>query len=317
MERGRERLCKMGTLLPFVGMVMVILAQVSSMVITKAAMSSGVNKYVLIVYSNALSSLILLPCSFIFHRSVQLPSTSSNLYRLIFLLALIGCVGQLCGYAGIQYSSPAMATAMLNLVPAFTFILAITCRMEKLEWRSTSSQAKVLGTIISITGAFVVTFYKGPTILSLSTQSLVVLPLQLLSSPQLNWVLGGLLLAAEAFINSAWYIIQAIVATTFRISLCSWCLWKVGPLYVSMFKPLAIIFAAVMGIVFLGDALSLGSLIGAIIIVGGFYAVLWGKANEEKTSVESGVKSFRSSSLKVPLLQNRTEDTRSSVIIDT
>lgn len=61
---------KMGNLVPFVGMVMVILAQVSSMVITKAAMSSGVDKYVLIVYSNALSSLILLPCSFVFHRSL-------------------------------------------------------------------------------------------------------------------------------------------------------------------------------------------------------------------------------------------------------
>ncbi|XP_022726178.1 WAT1-related protein At5g40240-like isoform X2 [Durio zibethinus] len=349
----------MGTLLPFVGMVMVILAQVSSMVITKAAMSNGVNKYVLIVYSNALSSLVLLPCSFIFHRSVHLPSTSSNLYRLIFLLALIGCVGQLCGYAGIQYSSPATATAMLNLVPAFTFILAIIFRMEQLEWRSTSSQAKFLGTVISITGAFVVTFYKGPIILS--TQSLVVLPHQLLFSPQLNWVLGGLLLAAEAFINSAWYIIQtlvlkkfpavltvmfylcffnailstiyslflvkdpsawklrpdiglvailysAIVAITFRISLCSWCLWKAGPLYVSMFKPLAIIFAAVMGIVFLGDVLCLGSVIGAIIIVTGFYAVLWGKAKEEKMGEESGVESLESSSQKVPLLQNRIED---------
>ncbi|XP_022726180.1 WAT1-related protein At5g40240-like isoform X4 [Durio zibethinus] len=301
----------MGTLLPFVGMVMVILAQVSSMVITKAAMSNGVNKYVLIVYSNALSSLVLLPCSFIFHRSVHLPSTSSNLYRLIFLLALIGCVGQLCGYAGIQYSSPATATAMLNLVPAFTFILAIIFRMEQLEWRSTSSQAKFLGTVISITGAFVVTFYKGPIILS--TQSLVVLPHQLLFSPQLNWVLGGLLLAAEAFINSAWYIIQAIVAITFRISLCSWCLWKAGPLYVSMFKPLAIIFAAVMGIVFLGDVLCLGSVIGAIIIVTGFYAVLWGKAKEEKMGEESGVESLESSSQKVPLLQNRIEGTRSSV----
>ncbi|XVF44058.1 hypothetical protein PTKIN_Ptkin02bG0089900 [Pterospermum kingtungense] len=193
-------------LLPFLGMIMVILAQVSSMVITKAAMSSGVNKYVLIVYSNALSSLILLPCSFIFHRSVRLPFTSSNLYGLIFSLALIGCVGQLCGYAGIQYSSPTMATAMLNLVPAFPFILATICRMEQLKWRSTSSQAKVLGTIISITGAFVVTFYKGPIILSV--QSLVLLPHQLLFSPHLNWVLGGLLLAAEAFINSAWYIIQ-------------------------------------------------------------------------------------------------------------
>ncbi|XP_052884702.1 WAT1-related protein At5g40240-like isoform X2 [Gossypium arboreum] len=303
---------KMGNLVPFVGMVMVILAQVSSMVITKAAMSSGVDKYVLIVYSNALSSLILLPCSFVFHRSVHLPWNSSNLCILIFLLSLIGCIGQLCGYAGIEYSSPAMATAMLNLVPAFTFILAIVCRMEKHKWRSTSSQAKVLGTTISIAGAFVVTFYKGPTILRL--------PHQLLSSPQINWILGGLLLAVEAFINSAWYVIQdlsawklkpniglvailysAIVATTFRISLCSWCLWKVGPLYVSMFKPLATIFAAVMGIVFLGDDLSLGRVIGAIIIVSGFYGVLWGKAKEE-----SGEESLRS-----PLLQNRTEDKRS------
>lgn len=73
-------------------------------------------------------------------------------------------------------------------------------RMEKHEWRSTSSQAKVLGTIISIAGAFVVTFYKGPTILRL--------PHQLLSSPQRNWVLGGLLLAVDAFLNSAWYVMQ-------------------------------------------------------------------------------------------------------------
>ena len=83
--------------------------------------------------------------------------------------------------------------------------------MERLEWRSTSSQAKFLGTAISITGAFVVTFYKGPIILS--TQSVVVLPHQLLFSPQLNWVLGGLLLAAEAFIISSGYIIQVVYRT--------------------------------------------------------------------------------------------------------
>ncbi|KAE8698896.1 Nodulin MtN21 /EamA-like transporter family protein isoform 5 [Hibiscus syriacus] len=339
----------MGNLLPFVGMIMVILVQVSSMVITKAAMSSGVNKYVLIVYSNVLSSLVLLPCSFVFHRSVRLPWTSSNLYRLIFLLSLLGCIGQLCGYAGIDYSSPAMATAMLNLIPAFTFILAIIFRMEKFEWRSTSSQAKVLGTIISITGAFVVTFYKGPTILRLSHQ--------LLSSPQLQWILGGILLAIEAFMTSAWYIVQAmvlkkfpavltvmfylcffnailstiyslmlvrdpsawkirpgiglvailysaIVATTFRISLFSWCLWKAGPLYVSMFKPLAIVVAAAIGIVFLGEDLSLGRVIGAVIIVSGFYGVLWGKAKEE---------SLGSASPKVPFLQKRTDDKSSAV----
>ncbi|OMO89908.1 Drug/metabolite transporter [Corchorus olitorius] len=205
----------MGSLLPFVGMVVVTLAQVSSMVITKAAMSKGVNKFVLIVYSNVLSSLILLPCSFIFHRSVRIPSTSSNLYSLIFLLSLVGCVGQLCGYAGIDFSSPDLATAMLNLLPAFTFILAIIFRMEKLQWRSTISQAKVLGTVISITGAFVVTFYKGPILLS-AKSSLVGLSYHLLSaSPQLNWVLGGLLLVAEAFFTASWYIIQSMVLKKF------------------------------------------------------------------------------------------------------
>jgi drug/metabolite transporter (DMT)-like permease len=33
--------------------------------------------------------------------------------------------GQLCGYKGIEYSSPTLASAMSNLTPAFTFILAV------------------------------------------------------------------------------------------------------------------------------------------------------------------------------------------------
>jgi hypothetical protein len=44
--------------------------------------------------------------------------------------------------------------------------------------------------------------------------------------------------------------------------------------------------------------------IGAAITVVGFYAVMWGKANEEKMYIDSGVVSFGSSSKKIPLLQN-------------
>lgn len=55
------------------------------------------------------------------------------------------------------------------------------------------------------------------------------------------------------------------------------------------------------------------SMIGAVIIVTGFYAVMWGKANEEEKSREdNGLDSSKSSSETVPLLQNRTEDTNSS-----
>ena len=51
--------------------------------------------------------------------------------------------------------------------------------------------------------------------------------------------------------------------------------------------------------------LMLCSLIGAVLIVVGFYFVMWGKATEEKV-VERGVKHLESSCHNVPLLQNKT-----------
>ncbi|KAK4845471.1 hypothetical protein QYF36_005535 [Acer negundo] len=54
-----------------------------------------------------------------------------------------------------------------------------------------------------------------------------------------------------------------------------------GPVYVAMFKPLSIAIEVTMGVMFLGDTLHLGSVIGAIIISLGFYTVMWGKAKEE------------------------------------
>nr|GEW98705.1 zinc finger, CCHC-type [Tanacetum cinerariifolium] len=48
-----------------------------------------------------------------------------------------------------------------------------------------------------------------------------------------------------------------------------------------MFKPLTIVIAVTMGVLFLGDSLNLGSVIGGIIITIGFYGVVWGKAKEE------------------------------------
>lgn len=60
-------------------------------------------------------------------------------FRLLFLIRLCyfgfhwfdrfySFVVQILGYAGVLYSSPTLGTAMLNLIPAFTFILAVTFR---------------------------------------------------------------------------------------------------------------------------------------------------------------------------------------------
>lgn len=83
--------------------------------------------------------------------------------------------------------------------------------MESAALRSRSSQAKILGTIVSLAGAFVVTLYKGPPLVfphqspSISLHQPLLNPTTPTNS---NWVLGGLLLTAEYILVPLWYIVQ-------------------------------------------------------------------------------------------------------------
>lgn len=93
-------------------------------------------------------------------------------------------------------------------------------RMEKVIVRNTSCQAKVLGTIVSITGAFVVTLYKGPPIIIVHTPSLSLhQPINTLNLVDPSWAIGGLLLTAEYILVPLWYIVQVqIVWFIYKVS---------------------------------------------------------------------------------------------------
>ncbi|XWS40781.1 hypothetical protein CRYUN_Cryun17cG0024900 [Craigia yunnanensis] len=360
--------------LPFTAMVTMECVNVGLNTLFKAATFKGMSYHVFVVYAYAIAALVLLPAPFFSYRSRVLPPLSFPILCKIGLLGLIGSSSQIMGYTGINYSSPTLASAISNLTPAFTFILAIIFRMEKLVWKRTSSQAKVMGTIISIIGAFVVTLYKGPAIVIASTPSMSLQkPLSSsttnlisggLRSANPNWVIGGVFLTAEYILVPLWYIVQtqimkeypeeltvvffynlcvsfiaAIVglaternASAWRIRpdialvsvVCSglfgsclnntvhtWALRLRGPVFVAMFKPLSIAIAVAMGVMFLGDTLHLGSLIGATIISIGFYTVMWGKAKEaiaEDCCSGSGISIDSPSSHKAPLLQSYKND---------
>ena len=83
-------------------------------------------------------------------------------------------------------------------------------RMENLALRSSITQAKIIGTIVSISGALVVVFYKGPTIIPAASQSPSISLHFPLGSSQTNWIIGGLLLASEYLLVSIWYILQVL-----------------------------------------------------------------------------------------------------------
>ncbi|CAL5206273.1 unnamed protein product [Lathyrus oleraceus] len=77
--------------------------------------------------------------------------------------------------------------------------------MEKLAIKSRSSNAKVMGSIISIAGAFVLTFYKGKSILNSSSlhQSN-----EFLKSGDSSWAIACIMLIVDYFMVSLWYILQ-------------------------------------------------------------------------------------------------------------
>ncbi|KAL3501221.1 hypothetical protein ACH5RR_035670 [Cinchona calisaya] len=323
---------KMKSAWPYVMMVVAQTAQIGLIIVSKEAMSNGMSKYVFVCYSNALAALILLPISFLVHRS-SWSQITLKLFSGFFLLGLLGCTAQVTGYVGIDYTSASFASAMLNLIPGFTFVLAVIFRMEKVDCRTSSTIAKSIGTIVSIAGAFILTLYKGPQILM--TSSSPISHYKYLRQQPPNWILGGLFLAVDCFVASLFTIVQAFMLKDFRgeliivcfycffaailsavvslisgadlsgwklqssmrliavlysgvfgsalqVSLTTWCVHKKGPLFVAMFHPLGIVIAAAFNIIVSEDAFYLGSLVGSIIIVVGFYSVIWGKAKEGK-----------------------------------
>ncbi|KAG0471241.1 hypothetical protein HPP92_015787 [Vanilla planifolia] len=54
-----------------------------------------------------------------------------------------------------------------------------------------------------------------------------------------------------------------------------------GPVFASAFSPLCTIITSLMSSIFLSETISLGMTIGAFIMIGGLYFLLWGKTKEE------------------------------------
>lgn len=201
----------MYSFLPFAVMISLECFDVGLTTLSKAAFTRGMNHFVFVVYSNALAAALLIPFAFFFDRRKRPPLTWPMLGRF-FVLALCGVtVMQNCVFTGVNYTSPVLATAMGNLIPAFTFILSIIFRLEKVNIRSSGSLAKVLGTLISVCGAMIVTLYKGPVIRNFwflnhdlddshdTAQSTIAVK---------DWIIGSLFLAGASISWSTWNIMQ-------------------------------------------------------------------------------------------------------------
>ncbi|CAL9183285.1 unnamed protein product [Musa hybrid cultivar] len=77
----------------------------------------------------------------------------------------------------------------------------------------------------------------------------------------------------------------------------TWCIEKKGPVFLAVFTPLSLVFTIICSSIFLGEMISLGSILGGLLMVGGLYCVLWGK-NKESVTCEASAEDGNSQSQK-------------------
>ncbi|GMI98175.1 Usually multiple acids move in and out Transporters 40 [Hibiscus trionum] len=244
--------------LPSLAMVAVECSHVIISILFKAASLKGLSYYNFIAYSYVLGTIVF--TLLVFFRNTVFPPLKFPLISRLCLLGITGYLGMMCAYKGIELGSPTLASAISNLTPAFTFILAVSFRMEKVELRRAATRAKIVGTITSISGALVMTFYKGPIVISSVLQ--LQRPLQ---SSESNWIAGGILEAIAYLLYSLWYVIQAQVMKIYPEEIA-----------VTLFYNLSVALLAIPVCLIVEPQLSSWRLTHSISVVAVLYAGLFG-----------------------------------------
>ncbi|XWS41403.1 hypothetical protein CRYUN_Cryun17cG0079000 [Craigia yunnanensis] len=72
----------------------------------------------------------------------------------------------------------------------------------------------------------------------------------------------------------------AVTGVTFYLQ--AWVIEKKGPVFLAMSTPLNLIFTIFCSAFLLCEIISLGSLLGGLLLIGGLYSVLWGKTREQR-----------------------------------
>ncbi|KAL4621225.1 hypothetical protein ACB092_06G212400 [Castanea dentata] len=108
---------------------------------------------VFVVYRNAIATVVIAPFAIVMDRKRRPKLTFSVFVKIMSLALLDPVIDQNLLFTGMKYTTATFSRALGNVVPAFTFSMAWILGLEK---------AKVLGTIVTVGGAMLMTPLKGP-----------------------------------------------------------------------------------------------------------------------------------------------------------
>ncbi|KAL5700747.1 hypothetical protein ACHQM5_026155 [Ranunculus cassubicifolius] len=198
-------------LLPCLAMVLVQFCFAGMNIVTKLALDTGMNPLVMVTYRQIFATMALAPFAFFLERKT-LPKMTTQIILLMFMCSILGATLNQCLYfIGLKHSTATIACALNNLLPAITFVMAVPFRMETVLIKKITGQAKVLGTIVCVTGAMIMSFYHGKLIhmarSGLHWDYAIEANARSSGSEQVSFV-GPLFVMGSCVAWSGWFIVQ-------------------------------------------------------------------------------------------------------------
>ncbi|XP_059073649.1 WAT1-related protein At2g39510-like [Cryptomeria japonica] len=146
---------------PSLAMIFVQFGFAGMNIISKMALNQGMSHFVLVFYRHLVATIVTAPLAYFLERKTR-PRLTFTIFCEIFISSLFGItLNQIFYYSGLKYTTATFASALINLIPVITFLMAIIFRMEKVDFKSRAGQAKIIGTLVCVSGAMSMTFYKG------------------------------------------------------------------------------------------------------------------------------------------------------------
>ncbi|KAE9599733.1 hypothetical protein Lal_00045674 [Lupinus albus] len=208
---------------PYIAMISLQFGYAGMNIITKVSLNRGMSHYVLVVYRHAFATAAIAPFALVLERKVR-PKITFLMFMQMFVLGLLGpVIDQNLYYMGLKFTSPTYSCALSNMLPAMTFVMAVIFRMEKLDMRKVRCQAKVIGTIVTVAGAMLMTLYKGQVINFFWSHYMHhprnYAPENTTSSGEKDWVKGSILLIIATLAWASFFILQAVALRRYSAQL--------------------------------------------------------------------------------------------------
>ncbi|KAL3724112.1 hypothetical protein ACJRO7_036176 [Eucalyptus globulus] len=193
-------------------------------VVYKLAANDGMNLRLVVAYRLLFATAFISPIALFFERKKRPKLTGMVLFQAFCCGFFGGSLTHNLYLESLALTSATYAAAMLNLAPAITYIMAVSFGLERVVIGRIEGKAKVLGTLIGIGGAMVLTFYKGFEIRMWSTHVDLLhhhshQPLPANHHPAFSnrtehgaHVLGSMLAVGSCASYSLWLIIQTKMA---------------------------------------------------------------------------------------------------------